>query len=451
MADLGNGKSGSGKRTRWTAEEFERVFSDFPPTGKPPSQADLQRLASELKRTPDAIGWVWEDGKGLLARKKGTSSRAQREYMIERWRAPRLDDEPAPGSADVLVLGCVKSKLEGSHPAADLYVSPLWRKRRRHAELSGKPWYVFSSAYGLLDSTTVVETYDQRLDDLPPAEQKARGERAIRELEQRIGDLRGKVVEVHGGSAYVNALRAPLKTRGSILSVPLAFLGIGSQMHWYDTADGVEQPKPVPRARLAGAQHATPSLHLPAAEIPTAIPEHLHGLALRITTEFNEHRFDLTGRGSHEQGWHGMPEIAAAKRIRAEGGSDIDVRLWLTFTVALDKVRDADQLATTTIQLWLTQRWMFDPIEVAERSVAEIRDVLMGTHVSRFHWPDAGIWRRIAISLTSPAGSLVRRAVFDGEGDACDLLATVVQRDPSGRALFPSLRGPRSRGYGSEN
>ncbi len=437
--------SGPGKRTRWTEEEFESVFSQFPPTGKAPSPADLERLASELQRTPDAVGWVWGDGKGLLAGKTGTSSRAQREYMIARWGAPKLDDGPAPGPADVILLGCVKTKQQGRHPAAELYVSPLWKKRHRHAELSGKPWYVFSSAYGLLDRTTVVETYDQRLNDLAPAEQRERGEQVIVALEERLGDLRGKVVEVHGGSAYVNAIQAPLKARGGVLSVPLAWLKIGDQLHWYDEADGIEKPLWAPAPRRERTSHPTKLRTLsPVSDIPTRVPEHLRGIALRITTEFNEGQFDLARRGKPVQGWDGMPETIAAKRIRDAGGTDLDVRLWLTFTVALDRVRDADQLADVALKLWAAKRWAFDPREVAARPFAEIKATLMEGHVSRFHASDSWAWFRIARSLSDPALSpTVYRTVFAGQGDACELLDAVNRYGQDRRPLFPSLRGPK--------
>jgi hypothetical protein len=183
---------------------------------------------------------------------------------------------------------------------------------------------------------------------------------------------------------------------------------------------------------------------MPVSAIPTAVPEHLRGLALRITTEFNEARFDLSGRDKPVQGWDGMPEIVAARQIRDAGGTDLDVRLWLIFTVALDKLRDADQLADVALKLWTAQRWVFDPGEVAARPFAEVKATLMEAHVTRFHAADSWAWFRIARSLSDPSISpAVHRAVFAGQGDACELLDAVNWSGQDRRPLFPSLRGPK--------
>jgi Family of unknown function (DUF6884) len=49
--------------------------------------------------------------------------------------------EPPP----VLLLGCVKRKRPGIHPARDLYCSPLWQARCAYAERSGSRWFILSA------------------------------------------------------------------------------------------------------------------------------------------------------------------------------------------------------------------------------------------------------------------------------------------------------------------
>ena len=48
---------------------------------------------------------------------------------------------PPPGTAAVVVMiGCVRTKCASALPAAELFDSPLFAGRRRHAAASGKPW-----------------------------------------------------------------------------------------------------------------------------------------------------------------------------------------------------------------------------------------------------------------------------------------------------------------------
>lgn len=54
----------------------------------------------------------------------------------QRDRTPRDPATPA----DLLLLGCVKSKHNRPAPARDLYTSPLFMHRRRYAEAVGRPW-----------------------------------------------------------------------------------------------------------------------------------------------------------------------------------------------------------------------------------------------------------------------------------------------------------------------
>ena len=81
-------------------------------------------------------------------------------------RGPRSQgSDPREGTADVVLVGCVKTKLAHPARAADLYASPLFRGRRNYAEGSGRPWFILSSRWGLLTPEEVVEPYDHYLGD----------------------------------------------------------------------------------------------------------------------------------------------------------------------------------------------------------------------------------------------------------------------------------------------
>jgi hypothetical protein len=156
-------------------------------------------------------------------------------------KTSRLSDNVASqGAPDVLLVGCVKKKRATPARARDLYVSPLWAKRRLYAErmyaAHQTPWFILSAEHALVDPDQVLPPYDLHLARTPIAHRRAWGEQAIDQLADALGSLDGAVVEVHAGAAYVDAIREPLTRRGAILSTPLQGLQQGRQLAWYNDA-----------------------------------------------------------------------------------------------------------------------------------------------------------------------------------------------------------------------
>lgn len=149
-------------------------------------------------------------------------------------------------------------------------------------------------------------------------------------------------------------------------------------------------------------------------------------------------------RGAPKPGWEGMPEFIGAKELRAAGATDVEVRLWLTFTVAMDRARDADVLADASLRMWRSDPWAFDPDLILARGERALSDLLRTRKVSQKHSQDAPAWRRIAQSLSqSGRAPTVRRAVYEGADDARELLRAIDAKDQDEGSLFPLLRGPK--------
>ena len=74
---------------------------------------------------------------------------------------------------DVILVGCVKSKLPGTHLARELYNSPLFRGRRSYAESRGVPWFILSALYGLVAPEDQILAYDATLKRLKAPERRA--------------------------------------------------------------------------------------------------------------------------------------------------------------------------------------------------------------------------------------------------------------------------------------
>lgn len=138
-----------------------------------------------------------------------------------------------PGVADVVLVGCVKRKLDHAAPAKDLYTSPLFRKERRYAEASGRPWFILSAEHGLVAPNDVLEPYELRLSNTSRDYRRAWGVRVVQQLQTAIGPLQGKTLEVHAGAAYTNALRLDLQKAGAHLMEPLRGRALGQRLQWY--------------------------------------------------------------------------------------------------------------------------------------------------------------------------------------------------------------------------
>jgi hypothetical protein len=168
------------------------------------------------------------------------------------------------------------------------------------------------------------------------------------------------------------------------------------------------------------------------------------GLALEVTEAFASGALDLSARAdAPAPGWDGMPECLVAARMLDGGSQASDVRLLLTFASAMDRARDADRLWFAAEKLWRAESWAFDPEEIVRRSLTAMADVLRTCGVTQRHRVDSAAWRTIAESLVEEAAPEIRTAVFEGRGDATELLSALQRTTPAGTDRFPMLRGPK--------
>jgi hypothetical protein len=156
----------------------------------------------------------------------------------------------------VVLLGCVKLKLEHRAPAKDLYVSPLWNGRRAYAEAAGCPWLILSAKYGLLDPEQTIAPYDIALADLSTSARRAWGDEVVIALQARFGSLEGMTFEVHAGSAYRTAIAPRLRELGAGIEQPLGGLTMGRQLSWYQRHTSGEKRRASAAERR---RHATPA------------------------------------------------------------------------------------------------------------------------------------------------------------------------------------------------
>ncbi len=341
---------------------------------------------------------------------------------------------PGPaGSPDAILLGCVSQKNASPMAAKDLYRSELFRRRRRFAEASGRPWWIVSAEYGLVDPERVIAPYDTRIARLLLGARHELADHVAADLEGALGSLAGKLLEVHAGDEYVLAIGPALRGRGARLTRPLEGLRIGEQLAWYGE-----------RLGLPGGAVTIPRAPAAARPGPTAVGDG-RGLGRRLSELFMAGRLDISDRpGAPASGWEGMPEVVAVHRLQASGASAEAVRRFLTFCAAMDRARDADRLAEAAVRLHRDEPWAFEPQAVAARPLRELADALRRYGVSQRHVIDAFGWRILAETLVDPGlAPGVHTVVFEGRGDAAALLAELALASEDGTPLFPLLGGPK--------
>lgn len=161
-------------------------------------------------------------------------------------------DRQLVSNADVILVGCVKSKRATAAAAKDLYTSTLFTKERAYAERSTVPWYILSAKYGLIEPDEWLEPYEMYLPQTTRSYRHSWGAHVAQQLEGREGPLSQKLVEIHAGAAYVDALLPPLTSLGAIVTQPLEGLRMGERLAWYGTDPTSHAPSHFPATVDAG-------------------------------------------------------------------------------------------------------------------------------------------------------------------------------------------------------
>jgi hypothetical protein len=147
----------------------------------------------------------------------------------------------------------VKSKQSVPAPACELYVSTLFRGRRRHVEASCDQWFILSAKHGLVEPSERIEPYDLTLDDLSTAQRAAWSTHVLDSLNDRVGSLAGMVVEIHAGSTYRDSgLVEGLRSAEAIVEVPAEGLNQGQQLAYYQGGE-----RPTPARRRGGGRYSS--------------------------------------------------------------------------------------------------------------------------------------------------------------------------------------------------
>ena len=129
------------------------------------------------------------------------------------------------GNDSIVLVACCGPKLAEPAPAADLYVSTLFKKARTYAERRGR-WFILSALHGLVDPATVIAPYDVTLKRMPAQKRREWGQKVRQQME--TAGLIGLRLVALAGADYVK----PLTDAGLTVAQPMRGKSIGKQLQW---------------------------------------------------------------------------------------------------------------------------------------------------------------------------------------------------------------------------
>ena len=182
--------------------------------------------------------------------------------------APRAPAERTdPTALDVVLVGCVKLKGPLPAPADELYISPLFKRRRAYAERAPH-WFILSALHGLVRPDQVLEPYDMALAGQSRQYREAWAGRVVEDLRAQVGPLHGRLIEIHAGSAYAEVILPLLEREAAEVTWPFRGLSQGQHLAWYGGQQAHAVAVPGPSVAELVARLGDESLARPAEGFP---------------------------------------------------------------------------------------------------------------------------------------------------------------------------------------
>lgn len=133
----------------------------------------------------------------------------------------------------IVLIACASKKQPYRTEAADLYDSELFRRSLAYARrLHPDAIYILSAKHGLLDLKTVIEPYNETLNEKSSAEIQSWAERVLVQLQAKA-DVRHDHFIILAGDKY----RRHLVPHLASCDVPLEGLPIGKQLQFLGPAE----------------------------------------------------------------------------------------------------------------------------------------------------------------------------------------------------------------------
>ena len=134
----------------------------------------------------------------------------------------------------IILIGCVKTKLDHKAKAEELYISDLFKGRLKYAKMLNPDYiYILSAKYGLVDLKQEIEPYDKTLNTMPAVEIKKWADEVVGQL-SKTADLQNDKFLFLCGKEYRKYL-IPYIANHEVL---LGNLSQGNQLQFFKNLDG---------------------------------------------------------------------------------------------------------------------------------------------------------------------------------------------------------------------
>lgn len=128
----------------------------------------------------------------------------------------------------VVLISCVRKKLNYKSEAQNIYNSPLFRKNLQYAKSFGTDKiFILSAKHGLLRLDEVIEPYERTLNKMSDDEIKQWSEMVLEQL-KKVSNLNEDEFIFLAGEKYRKYLLPYTKNH----QIPMQGLGIGRQLKW---------------------------------------------------------------------------------------------------------------------------------------------------------------------------------------------------------------------------
>lgn len=129
---------------------------------------------------------------------------------------------------NIVLISCVKKKLDRKSTAEKIYTSSLFKKNLTYAKsLKPSGIFILSAKHGLLKLTDEIEPYDKTLNKMRVKERKEWSKSVVDQL-KLLADLKNDQFTILAGDKY----RKYLLTELSQVKIPLKGLSFGQQLQW---------------------------------------------------------------------------------------------------------------------------------------------------------------------------------------------------------------------------
>ena len=129
---------------------------------------------------------------------------------------------------NIVLISCVSRKLDGEHPAIDLYQGPLFKGSVKYAQtFNPTKMFILSAKHFLLESNKVISKYDLTLNNMSKVEKALWATTVINQLKE-LGDLDKFNFIILAGKNYYSGLIPFMKH----YELPLEGLRLGERISW---------------------------------------------------------------------------------------------------------------------------------------------------------------------------------------------------------------------------